>query len=110
MNEELQRIDGLLAEEYDADENPPIEASAIVAKAFLKAGFEDLKERMPKANFITPDCAGGLRIEYRQDGKHLRLVINPSRLYLYWQNGDESDAATRPTNQFFISKLIWLME
>lgn len=110
MNEELERIDALLSEDYEPDEQPPKRLAVEWAKRFLEAGYSHLKERMPKANFITPDLDGGLRIEYKIANKHLRLLINPKQINLYWQDKDTKGEIATGQRVLFISKLVWLTQ
>lgn len=103
-------IKSLLAEGYECDSEIPTQFSIKTATNFIESAQLALKNDYPSAKFITPDLDGGLRIQYQNGEKHVRLLVNPKRICLYWQEGERYKDIESGSGDLFISKLVWLNE
>lgn len=110
---DVEQVDELpnIAEFYENDDEiPPTEILLGIAKSFIKSAMAEFKEQYPKAKFITPDLNGGLRIEYRNGEKDLRLILRTDTIFLYWQEGDQYGGVEIGGNRALLnSKLVWLL-
>lgn len=104
----LSKLQGLFNVEYDEDY---LEPSQDIIKKIAELLFEansNLVFEMPQPTFIVPDGEGGVRIEWKLNNKHLRLVYSTHRNYLYLECNSVPEAVENFTIKQFIESLRWL--
>lgn len=94
--------------EYDEDF---LEPSQYVLKKVAKFLFEansNLEYEMPLPTFVVSDGEGGIRIEWKMNNKHLRLVYSTQRNYLYLEYNSVPEGIENFKIGQLIESLRWL--
>ncbi|MEP7037611.1 MAG: hypothetical protein ABI891_04650 [Acidobacteriota bacterium] len=102
------RLDALLEEDYDEDFLPPSPPVFDSVKKLLLAVTDSLGYEMSIPTFFIPDGEGGVRIEWKVNDKHLRLLKSEKRLYLYFEDNAHYDGIENFNPGQLVEKLRWL--
>ncbi len=102
------KLDALLDEEYDEDFLAPTKFIFEATEKLLSGINNFLGYEMPVPTFILPDGEGGIRIEWKLNNKHLRLVLSEKRMYLYFEHKSKYDGIPNFKIEQLIEKLRWL--
>jgi hypothetical protein len=104
----------LLSDEtnFDSECLAPTERSIEATLSLLANAALELYAPLPEG-VLYPDGDGGLRVDWKQDNRQLRLVIHrasPSQDYIYHQEGTEYGLETNVSARQVAGWARWLME
>ncbi len=102
------KLEALLDEEYDEDFLAPTKFIFEAVEKLLSSINNFLGYEMPMPTFIVPDGEGGIRIEWKLNDKHLRIVLSEKRMYLYFEHNSKYDGIPNFKAERLIEKLRWL--
>ncbi len=103
-----RKLDALLDEEYDEDFLAPADYVFESVKKSLSGINKFLGYEMPMPSFIIPDREGGIRIEWKLNNKHLRLVLSEKQRYLYFEKNYKGEVILEFSEKQLVEKLRWL--
>lgn len=105
------KLDDLLNDDdYDEDCLAPTKRIFDSVEKLLFEINNFLGYEMSIPNFIIPDGEGGIRIEWRLNNKHLRLVLSGKQTYLYFEQNHKGHILPQFNEIQLIEKLRWLNE
>jgi hypothetical protein len=104
----LSKLQGLLNMEYDEDYLEPSQYVIKKAAEFLFEANSNLAYEMPMPTFVVADGEGGVRIEWKMNNKHLRLVYSIQRNYLYLEHNSVPEGIENFNIKQLIESLRWL--
>jgi len=102
------KLDALLDEEYDEDFLAPTDYVLESVKKLLSGINKFFGYEMPMPSFIIPDREGGIRIEWKLNNKHLRLVLSEKQRYLYFEKNYKGEVISDFSEKQLVEKLRWL--
>lgn len=102
------KLEALLNEDYDEDFLAPTDVVFASVKKILLKVNDFLGYEMTVPNFIIPDGEGGIKIEWRLNSKHLRILLSEKKIYLYFEHNSEYNGITNFSAEQLIEKLRWL--
>ena len=104
----LGKLRNLFDVEYDEDF---LEPSQHILKRVAELLFEAnsfFVNEMSLPIFVVPDGEGGIRVEWKLNNKHLRMVCSPHRNYLYLENTSVPQGLENFNIKQLIESLRWL--
>ncbi len=104
----LSKLQDLFNVEYDEDYLEPSQNVIKQIAELLYIANTNLGYEMTLPKFIAPDGEGGVRIEWRLNDKHLRLVLSEKRTYIYFEENHKGDVTPKSGATQLIEKLRWL--
>ena len=104
------KFEDLLNEEYDEEFLAPTEHILEGAIQLIYSINDYLGYEMPIPLFVIPDGEGGIRIEWQNMDKHLRLSLGEGRIYLYFEDNSQYDAVENFDAKQLVEKLKWLVQ
>lgn len=102
------KLQALFNEDYDEDLLAPSNIVFASVKTILLKVNDFLGYEMIVPSFIIPDGEGGIKIEWRSNSKHLRILLSERKIYLYFEHNSEYDGITNFSAEQLIEKLRWL--
>ena len=99
------KLDALLDEEYDEDFLAPTDSVLERVKKLLSGINKFFGYEMPMPSFIIPDREGGVRIEWKLNSKHLRLVLSEKQTYLYFEQNYKGEVTPDFSTEQLVEKL-----
>ena len=102
------KVEDLKYEKYDDEFLPPSNFAFEKIKYWLRYANNFFGYEMSIPSFIVPDGEGGIRIEWKNDRKHLRVSLSEERIYLYFEDGSDYDVIENFAAEQLIEKLRWL--
>lgn len=102
------KLQGLFNVEYDEDYLEPSQNIIRQIAELLYIANTNLGYEMTLPKFVAPDGEGGIRIEWRLNDKHLRLVLSEKRTYIYFEENHKGDVTPKFGATQLIEKLRWL--
>jgi hypothetical protein len=104
----ISKLQGLFNVEYDEDFLEPSQYVIKKVAEFLFEANSNLGYEMPLPTFVVPDGEGGVRIEWKMNNKHLRLVYSIQRNYLYFEHNSVPEGIENFNIKQLIESLRWL--
>lgn len=104
----MSKLQDLFNLEYDEDFLEPSQHILKKVAEFLFEANSNLVSEMPLPTFLIPDGEGGIRIEWKINNKHLRMVYAMRRNYLYLEYNDIPEGIENFNTEQLIEKLRWL--
>lgn len=98
----------VLHEKYNEDFVAPTNHILEGAIKLLQSINDFLGYEMPVPRFIVPDGEGGIRVEWRNHNKHLRLSLSDERVYLYFEEAADYGVIEDFDAVELIERLKWL--
>jgi hypothetical protein len=98
----LSKLQAVSNVEYDEDFLEPSQDIIKKVAEFMFEANSNLVYEMPLPTFIVPDGEGGVRVEWKLNNKHLRLVYSTQRNYLYL----EYNSVSKGIENFDVTQLI----
>lgn len=98
-------------ESYDEDFIAPSAYAYECARDFMFAAFNSFGCKLP-VPFYVPDGEGGIRIEWEQGARELRLICPASDSqspYLYHEEGSDYEVDEQVTDSVLRERLRWLI-
>jgi len=104
----LSKLQNLFNVEYDEDFLEPSQYAIKKVAEFLFEANSNLAYEMPMPTFVVADGEGGVRIEWKMNNKHLRLVYSIQRNYLYLEHNSVPEGIENFNIKQLIESLRWL--
>ena len=96
--------------DYDEDFLKPSKSATDKTRNILLQAYRGISDFSLLPKFITADGDGGIRVQWRNDTRELRLICSTEGvLKLYWQDGKDYDLE-EPTVKNLITRFKWLNE
>jgi hypothetical protein len=96
--------------DYNGDFLKPSESATNATRNILLQAYRSLTDFSLLPKFITADGDGGIRLQWKNEARELRLICSEvAEFNLYWQDG-EKYSLEKPTLQNLIARLKWLKE
>lgn len=102
------RLTNLFNDEYDEDFLEPSQNICNKMVGFLFEANCDFTSGMPLPTFVVADGEGGIKIEWKLNDKHLRLLYSIRRNYLYTEYNSEAKGIENFDVKQLIESLRWL--
>ncbi len=102
------RFKDLLDEKYNEEFLAPADYAYSVSRRLLHIINDSLGYDMLIPVFIVPDGEGGIRVEWKNNDKHVRLSLSEQRVYMYFEHNSDYDVNEDFEIQELIEKLRWL--
>ncbi len=97
-------------DDYNEEFLMPSESATNATRNVLLQAYRSLANFSLLPKFITADGDGGIRIQWQNEARELRLLCSDEgTLKLYWQDGNEYDLE-KPEVSNIISRFKWLKE
>lgn len=97
-------------DDYDEEFLQPSQSASDTTQNLLLQAYRNLSDFSLLPKFITADGDGGIRVQWRNNERELRLICaTTGELKLYWQNGNNYDLE-EPSLTNLTKKLKWLKE
>lgn len=102
------KLTDLFNDEYDEDFLEPSQSILRKLIGFLFEANRDFTSEMPSPTFVVADGEGGIKIEWKLNDKHLRLLYSTRRNYLYTEYNSEAKGIENFDVKQLIESLRWL--
>ncbi|MGI9056811.1 MAG: hypothetical protein ACR2F2_13535 [Pyrinomonadaceae bacterium] len=102
------KLTNLFNDEYDEDFLEPSQDIFKKIVGFLFEANRDFTSGMPLPTFVVADGEGGIKIEWKLNDKHLRLLYSIRRNYLYMEHNSKPTGIENFSVSQLIESLRWL--